>query len=154
MPEVRKTSISNVKTFDIEATRYRRFFDIESRNFDIDAVRYRRNFDIEVHFRRYRQMHLRYLDTISKLCASISMFVSFDIGVSLLGTAWAAVAPTRYWTQIAVCTGYCQYCQCCALAAHWLRTGSSTGRSRRSGAQTSRVRLLVLAAGPSGAALG
>ena len=42
----------------------------------------------------------------------------------------------------------------CALAAHWLRTGSSTGRSRRSGAQTSRARLLVLAAGPSGAALG
>ena len=123
MPEVRKTSISNVKTFDIEATRYRRFFDIESRNFDIDAVRYRRNFDIEVHLRRYRLMLLRYLDTISKLCASISMFVSFDIGVSLLGTAWAAVAPTRYWTQIAVCTGYCQYCQCCALAAHWLRTG-------------------------------
>ena len=87
------------------------------------------------------------------------MFVSFDIGVSfkLSDTAWADVAPTRYWTQIAVCTMYCQCCQFCSLAAHWLRTGStgsSTGRSRRSGAQTSRVRLLVLAAGPSGAALG
>ena len=126
--------ISKVKTFDIDPVRYRRIFDIESKNFDIDVVRYRRNVDIEVQnidiviyryrrISRYRQMHLRYLDTISKLCASISMFVSFDIGVSLLGTAWAAVAPTRYWTQIAVCTGYCQYCQCCALAAHWLRTG-------------------------------
>jgi hypothetical protein len=48
-------------------------------------------------------MLLRYLYTISKLCALISNFVFFDIGVSLSDPAWAAVAPTRYWTQIAVC---------------------------------------------------
>jgi hypothetical protein len=117
-------------------------------------------------------MHLRYRDTISKLCSSISMFVSFDISVSLSDTAWAAVAPTRYWTQIAVCTIYCQCCQCCALAAHrqhWQqhrpqpperRPGQqSTGQqstsagpscwSERSGARTSRVRQLEAEPGSS-----
>jgi hypothetical protein len=109
---------------------------------------------------RYRQMHLRYLDTISKLCASILMFVSFNIGVSLSDTAWAAVtvASTRYWTQISVCTMYCQCCQFCALAAHgqhWQQhrpqpperrpdqQSTSAGPScwsERSGARTSRVR--------------
>ncbi len=48
-------------------------------------------------------MLLRYLYTISKICASKSNFVFFDIGDSLLDPAWAAVDPTRYWTQIAVC---------------------------------------------------
>jgi hypothetical protein len=53
-------------------------------------------------------MLLRSLYTISKLCASISNFVFFDIGVSLSDLAWAAVAPTRYWTQIVVCTLHCK----------------------------------------------
>ena len=52
-------------------------------------------------------MLLRYLYTISKLCASISNFVFFDIGVSLSDTARAAVAPSRYWTQIVVCILHC-----------------------------------------------
>jgi hypothetical protein len=37
------------------------------------------------------------------LLSVIVNFVFFDIGVSLSDPAWAAVAPTRYWTQIAVC---------------------------------------------------
>jgi hypothetical protein len=41
---------------------------------------------------------------ISKLCALILNFVFFNIGVSFSDPAWAAVAPTWYWTQIAVCT--------------------------------------------------
>jgi hypothetical protein len=44
-------------------------------------------------------MLLRYLYTISKLCASISNFVFFDISVSLSDPAWAAVAPALYWTS-------------------------------------------------------
>ncbi len=94
-------------------------------------------------------MFLRYLYTISKLCASILNFVFFDIGVSLLDPAWATVAPTRYWTQIAVCTLQCEsiiargsYAARAALSCRsggctrrrcrTGRTGRSTGRSRRS----------------------
>ncbi len=92
-------------------------------------------------------MLLRYLYTISKLCASISKFVFFDIGVSLSDPAWAAVAPTRYWTRIAVCTLHCESiitrgsCAASALSrrsggctrrrCRTGRTGRSTGRSRR-----------------------
>jgi hypothetical protein len=76
-------------------------------------------------------MLLRYLYTISKLYASISNFVFFDIGVSLSVTAWAAVAPTRYWTQIAVCTLHCESI---------ITRGTSDQQST--------------SAGPSGAALG
>jgi hypothetical protein len=115
---------------------------------------------------RYLQMLLRYLYTISKFCASMSNFVFFDIGVSLSDAAWAAVAPTRYWTQIEVCTLHCESIiargACAARAAlsrcswgcTWQRgrtgrtgrsTGCSTSFSRRSGARTSRVRLLVRA---------
>jgi hypothetical protein len=53
-------------------------------------------------------MLLRYLYTISNICSTISNFVFFDFGVSLSGPAWAAAAPTRYWTQIAVCTLHCE----------------------------------------------
>ncbi len=93
------------------------------------------------------------------------MLVSFDIGVSLSDPAWAAVAPTLYWTQISVCTFHCGDSiiargseSCAARAAlgrrsrgctrrrgRTGRTGRSTGRSRRGGAWTSRVRLLVRA---------
>jgi hypothetical protein len=86
-------------------------------------------------------MHLPYLYTIS---------VFFDIGVSLSDPAWAAVAPARYWSQIAVCTLHCESIitrgSCAARAALSRRsegctrrrgrircTGRSTGRSRRSG---------------------
>jgi hypothetical protein len=71
-------------------------------------------------------MLLRYPYTISKLCASISNFVFFAIGVSLSDPAWAAVAPTLYWIQIAVCTLHCQ-CKpittrgSCAARAVWQR---------------------------------
>jgi hypothetical protein len=103
-------------------------------------------------------MLLGYLYTISKICASISNFVFFDIGVSLSDPAWAAVAPTWYWTQIAGCTLHCESIiargSCAARAALSRRsggctrwrdstghsTGRSTGRSRRSGARSSRVR--------------
>jgi hypothetical protein len=87
------------------------------------------------------------------------MFVSFDIGVSLSDPAWAAVAPTRHWTPIVVCTFHCESIiargSCAARAALSRRTkgctrrrgrtgptGRSTGRSRQSGARSSRVRLL------------
>ncbi len=58
---------------------------------------------------RYRKMVLRYLYTISKLCASISNFVFSDIGVSLSDPAWAAVAPS----SLLLGTGHrlrCEYC--------------------------------------------
>ncbi len=91
-------------------------------------------------------MLLRYLYTISKLCASISNLVLFDIGVSLSDPAWAALAPTRYWTQNAVCTLRCESIiargACAAMSRRSRgctrrrgrtgRTGRSTGRSRRS----------------------
>jgi hypothetical protein len=53
-------------------------------------------------------MLLQYLCSIPKIFSSISNFVFFDICVSLSGPALAAVAPTRYWTQIAVCTLHCE----------------------------------------------
>jgi hypothetical protein len=81
-------------------------------------------------------MLLRYLYTISKLCASISNFVFFIIGVSLSDLAWAAVAPTRYWTQIAVCTLHCESIiargSCAAMAGGCTRRRGRTGRTGRS----------------------
>jgi hypothetical protein len=86
------------------------------------------------------------------------MFMSFNIGVSSSDPAWAAVAITRYWTQITVCTFHCESIIArgsCAARATLSRhsrgctrrcsrtgsTGRSTDRSRRCGARTSRVRL-------------
>ena len=77
-------------------------------------------------------MLLQYLYTISKLCASISNFVFFDLGVYLWDPAWAAVAPTLYWTQIAVCTLHCESIitrgSCAARAALSRRSGGCTRR--------------------------
>jgi hypothetical protein len=81
---------------------------------------------------------------ISKLCASISNFVFFDICVSLKDPSWAAVAPTLYWTQIVVYILHCESIinrdSCAALAALSRRSGGCTrlrnrrtGRSRLSG---------------------
>jgi hypothetical protein len=92
-------------------------------------------------------MLCRYLHTISKLCALISNFVFFNIGISLSDPAWAAVAPTRYWTQIAVCSLHCE-----SIIAR----GSCTARaalSRRSGAAAPATPAAAPAAA-AGAALG
>jgi hypothetical protein len=124
---------------------------------------------------RYRQMLLRYLYTELKLCASISNFVFFNVGVSLSDPAWAAVAPTWYCTQNVACTLHCESCESiiargsCAVWAALSRrsrgctqrrgrtgltgrsTCCSTDCSRQSGARTSRVlvSLLVRAEGRS-----
>ncbi len=92
------------------------------------------------------------LYTISNLCASISNFVFFDIGVSLSDPAWAAVAPTssRYWSQIAVCTLHCDSIimiargSCAALAALRLSrsSGGCTRRRRAAAAPAASCRTL------------
>jgi hypothetical protein len=101
--------------------RYRRSFGIEAWSFDIDAERYRRNIDIEVqNFKFDISIVIPDIEnlSISTNASSISLynieafalsnFVFFDIDVSLSDPAWAAVAPTRYWTQIVVCTLHCE----------------------------------------------
>jgi hypothetical protein len=82
---------------DIDSSRYRRYVDIEVKNFDIGIYRYRR-------FSRYRSKFFRYPCTMSKLCASISKVVCFNICAFF---AWVAVARARFWTHIAVSTIHC-----------------------------------------------
>jgi hypothetical protein len=79
-------------------------------------------------------MQLRYLYTISKLCTSISNFMFIDIGVSWSDPAWAAVAPTRYWTQISVCT-FKLHCESIIARGS---CASRSALSRRSGGCTRR----------------
>jgi hypothetical protein len=142
-----------VETFDIDPVRYR-MFDIEACNIDIDTVRYRRNVDIEViyRYRRFLDIDKCYFDICIRyrsFFASISKFVFLDIGVFC---RIQPGLPTRYWTQIVVCTLHCKSIitrgACAARAALSRRSrgctrrrgrtrcsGRSTGRSRRSGAR-------------------
>jgi hypothetical protein len=60
--------------------------------------------------------------------------------------AWAAAAPTLYWTQIAVCTLHCESMiargSCAARAALSRRSGGCTqrrGRAGRTGRSTGRA---------------
>jgi hypothetical protein len=81
-PDIEETSISKFKlqNFDIAIYRYRRFLDIDKFSFDI--------------YIRYRSFELRY--RIS--CSSIPvLFCQIQPGL-----------PTRYRTQIAVCTLHCK----------------------------------------------
>ncbi len=131
-----ETSISKMNGFDIEAVRYRRNFDIEVYNVDIEVY----NFDIvvsrywiyidveectfDIGIYRYRSFGLRY--------QRIFNIVFFDIGVSFLDPAWAAVA--RYWTQIVVYNLLCIKCltprllaAAAAVAAHALPLAAAAG---------------------------
>ncbi len=109
----RKSSISN--QYDIEECFISKPGTSISKQYYIEKTSIIRFRSSELRYRympiskifRYRQMLLRYLYTISKLCASISNFVFFDIGVPSTDPAWAAVASTRYWTKIVVCRLHC-----------------------------------------------
>jgi hypothetical protein len=86
-------------------------------------------------------------------------FVFFNIGVSFSDPAWAAVAPTWYWTQIAVCTLHYDSiiargsCAARSSGGCTLQRLHSVARPHRpqhqqqplERARTSRVHLLVLA---------
>ena len=149
-------SISKVEIFDIEPLRYRRIFDIEASKIDIDSPRYRRNIDIEVQNfdivisryrtkRRYREMPIRYLYTISKIFCFDIDFRVLRYRCFFVGSSLGPGLPTRYRTQIAVCTLHCKSiitrCSCAAWAALSRRSGGCTprrGRTRCTGRSTGR----------------
>ena len=76
--DIEETSISKLFSIDIDSSRCRRNIDIEVQNFDIGIYRYRT-------FSRYRSTLFRYPCTMSKLCASTSNVVFFDICAFLPG---------------------------------------------------------------------
>ncbi len=159
-------SISKVVTFDIEPVRYRRILDIEAWNFDIDAARYRRNVDIAVQnfdIVIYRYRGFLDIDKCSfdiciryrSICASMSNFVFFDIGVFLSDPAWAAysVLDTDCCVHIALRINHHPWLMRrpghpqppqrrlhSAARPHQLHRAQHHGRSRRSGARPPELR--------------
>ncbi len=92
---------------------------------------------------RYRQMLLRYLYTISKL---LCFDIRFSCSLISVFFCWIQPGlPTRYWTQIAVCTLHCESIitrgSCAARAALSRRSGGCTrrrGSTRCTGRSTRR----------------
>jgi hypothetical protein len=82
------------------------------------------------------------------------MFVSFDIGISLSDPAWAAVAPTRYWTQIAVCTFHCESIIAVAHASPGPPSASAAGAALGGAAASAASGATPAALAADGAALG
>jgi hypothetical protein len=92
------TWISRFYTFDIkgvnsEKPRYRRHVASISKQYDIEETSFRTSILLCRDIDDIEECTFDILLSVSKLCASISTIIFFDVGVSLSNPVWTAVTP-------------------------------------------------------------